>query len=221
MIRYNQALYVYIMWLHVSGGKMIESIANFLTECLSKNNSSLTKNDLLKIKYSLQVILGDLTKSIIIFSIFLFLKQLPLFFLIFIILNSTRPLMGGIHCKTFTSCLICSIFHFTVIMLFSILFPKSNTYFYIIFFMISFLITFVYAPCRNEKRSIKNKKLLKILSLISLTFWCILFFTLRNTQICNCIFLGLLIQIIQLIIVNMKGVVSDAKITKLFFKFTN
>ena len=200
---------------------MIKSLSTFITECLRKNNNSLTEKDFLKIQYSLQVILGDLIKSIIIFLIFLFLKQLPLFFLIFIILNSTRPLMGGIHCKTFNSCLIFGISYFIVIMLFSTLSPKLNTCFYIIFFIISFIITLAYAPCRNEKRPIKNKKILKILSLISLTFWCMLFFMLRNTQLCNCIFLSLLIQIIQLIIVNMKGVVSNAKITKLFFNFTN
>lgn len=200
---------------------MIKSLAAFITEYVRKNDNLLTETDLLKIDYSLQVILGDLTKFIVIFSIFLFLKQVPLFFLIFIILNSTRPLIGGIHCKTFNSCLIVSIIYFTIIMLFSILSPKLSTYFYIIFFIISFLITFAYAPCPNEKRPIKNKKILKILSLISLTFWCILFFTLINTQICNCIFLSLLIQIIQLIIFNLKGVASNAEITKLFFSFTN
>lgn len=174
----------------------------------------------MKIQYSLQVVLGDLTKFIIIFLIFLFLKQLPLFFLVFVILNSTRPLLGGIHYKTFNSCLICSIIYFIVIMLFSTSSPKLNTYFYIIFFIISFIIAFAYAPCPNQKTPIKNKKILKILSLISLTFWCILFFTLRNTQLCNCIFLSLLFQVIQLIIVNAKGVVSNVKITKYFFSFT-
>jgi len=200
---------------------MITSLSTLVTEYLGKNDSSLTEKDLLKIQYSLQVILGDLTKSIIMFLIFLFLKQLPLFFLIFVILNSTRTLMGGIHCKTFNSCLICSIIYFLIISLFSTLCPKLNTYFCVVFFMVSFIITVAYAPCRNEKRPTKNKNILKILSLISLTFWCTLFFTLRNTQICNCIFLSLLFQIIQLIIINVKGVVFNAKITKLFFSFTN
>ncbi|MBS6561220.1 MAG: accessory gene regulator B family protein [Clostridiales bacterium] len=108
-----------------------------------------------------QFLISSIEKRIIIFLIFLFLKQLPLFFLIFIILNSTRPLMGGIHCKTFNSCLIFSISYFIVIMLFSTLSPKLNTCFYIIFFIISFIITLAYAPCRNEKRPIKNKKILK------------------------------------------------------------
>lgn len=200
---------------------MINSISTFLTEYLSKNNSSLTKNDLLKIQYSLKVILGDLTKFIIIFLIFLCLNQLPLFLLTFVVLISTRLLIGGIHCKTFNSCLICSIMYFLIILLFSTLSPKLNTYFCMVFFAISFIIDWIYAPCRNEKRPIKNKKILKILSLISLTFWCILFFTLRNTQLCNCIFLSLFIQITQLIIINVKGVVSNAKITKRFFSFTS
>lgn len=200
---------------------MINSIATSLTEYLGKNNSSLTKNDLLKIQYSLQVILGDLTKFMIIFLIFSYLNQLPLFLLTFVVLISTRLLIGGIHCKTFSSCLICSIMYFLIILLFSTLSPKLNTYFCMVFFAISFIIEWFYAPCPNEKRPIKNKKILKITSLISLTFWCILFFTLRNIKLCNCIFLSLLIQITQLIIINMKGVVSNAKITKHFFNFTN
>lgn len=200
---------------------MIKSIAIFLTEYLAENNKLLTKKDILKIEYSLQVILGDLTKFIIIFSIFSALKQLPLFLWCFVILISTRPLIGGLHCKTFRSCLIWTIMHFLIILSLSTLSPRLNTYFYIIFYIISFSIVLIYAPCLNEKRPIKNKKILKVLSLISFTFWHILFFTLRNTQLCNCIFLSMLIQIIQLIIINVKGVVSNAKITKLFFKFTN
>ena len=200
---------------------MVKSISDFLTEYLSKNNKLLTKSDLLKIQYSLQVILGDLTKSIIISLIFLYLNQFPLFLLSFVILNSTRPLMGGIHCKTFNSCLIFSIMYFLIILLFSTLATKVNTYFYIVFFIISCIITLFYAPCRNEKRPIKNKKILKILSLISITFWSILFFTLRNTQICNCIFVSIFLQIIQLIIVNLKGVVSNEKKYSIFFTNAN
>lgn len=198
---------------------MLKLICHFLTEYIGANNKSLTKNDLLKIYYSLQVILGDLSKFIIIFLIFLYLNQLPLFLLSFVILNSTRPLIGGLHCKTFMSCLIFSIIYFLMIVLFSTICPKLNNYFYIIFFIIAFILILKYSPCLNKKRPIKNKKILKILSLISLTFWCTLFFILRNVQICNCIFLSVLIQIIELIIINLKGGVYNAKIHKLFFSF--
>lgn len=196
---------------------MVKSVSNFITEYLGKNNSALTKTELLKINYTLQVVLGDLIKFIIIFLIFLFLKKLPLFLLSFAILNSTRPLMGGLHAKTFSGCFIVSIIYFMTVTIFSILSPKFNIYFYIVFFIISFIITWRYAPCPNEKRPIKNKEKLKTLSLISLTFWMLLFFNFTNIQICNCIFASLFFQIAQLIIFNIKGVVFNAKIHEYFF----
>ncbi|WP_353846336.1 accessory gene regulator B family protein [Clostridium sp. ZBS12] len=189
----------------------MKSLSNLISEYLGRNNNSLTKNDLLKIQYSLQVILGDSIKFLILFLIFLTLNELPLFFLSFAILISTRPFLGGLHCKTFTSCLICSIIYFIIVLLFSKLSLKLNINFYIVFFIISFILTLSYAPCYNEKRPIKNKAILKILSLISLTFWSILFFKLYNLQICNCIFISILLQIFQVIIINQKGVLLKCK----------
>lgn len=197
---------------------MIKSLSTLISEYLGRNNKSLTEKDLLKIQYTLQVILGDLIKFIILFLIFLIIDQVPLFLLSFIILISTRPLGGGIHCKTFSSCLIVTIMYFLITMLFSTLSSKLNINFYIIFFIISFIITLAFAPCKNEIRPIKNKATLKISSLISLTFWIILFFKLSNLHICNCIFVSILLQIIQLIICAMKGVVFNGKINKLFFR---
>ncbi|WP_160688675.1 accessory gene regulator B family protein [Clostridium sp. C2-6-12] len=199
---------------------MIKSLSTFITQCLERNNNSLTGKDILKIQYTLEVILGDLTKFIILLLIFLSLNEIPLFLLCFTLLISTRPVGGGIHCKTFYSCLIFTILYFIVILLFSNLSPKLNINFYIIFFIISFGVTLFFAPCRNEKRPVKNKVILKILSLISLTFWTIIFFNLSNIQVSNCIFISILLQIIQLTIVTMKGVVFNGKINKSFFSHT-
>lgn len=199
---------------------MIKQLSTIISRYLEENNNSLSKKDILKIQYTLEVILGDLTKFIIIFSIFLLLKELPLFLLSFIILNSTRPLLGGFHCKTYYGCLICSLLYFIIVLLFAKLSPKLNINFYMVSFIISFITTLIFAPCRNEKRPVKNKATLKILSLISLTFWSILFFKLPNLQVCNCIFVSILFQIVQLIIINTKGVVINAKIYKLFFSHT-
>lgn len=196
---------------------MIKTLSNTISEYLQKNNSSLTRTDLLKIQYTLEVILGDLTKFAIILLIFLIINQISLFLLAFILLISLRPLGGGIHCKSFKSCLIVSIMYFIIIILFSVSFPKLNIYFYMVFFTMSFIIILAYAPCPNEKRPIKNKATLKILSLISLIFWGILFFKLSNIQICNCIFVSIFLQITQIIIANIKGVVLNAKIYKHFF----
>ncbi|MBN7577119.1 MULTISPECIES: accessory gene regulator B family protein [Clostridium] len=201
---------------------MIKLISTFITRYLEENNSSLIKTDLLKIQYTLEVILGDLTKLIILLLIFWNLNEVPFFLLSFAILISTRPLWGGIHCKSFNSCLIFSLVYFIVILLYSRFCPKLNINFYIVFFIISFIITLAFAPCDNEKRPINNKTILKILSLISLTFWGILFFKLSNLRICNCIFASILLQIVQIIIVNVKkGGLFNAKIYKYFFSHTS
>ena len=199
---------------------MIKRLSTIISCYLEENNDSLSKKDLLKIQYTLEAIFSDLTKFMIIFLIFLLLKEVPLFLLSFIILNSTRPLLGGVHCKTYYGCLICSILYFTIILLFAKSCPELDIIFYIVFFIISFIITFIFAPCPNEKRPVKNKATLKTLSLISLTFWIILFFNLSTLQICNCIVISIFLQIIQIIIINMKGVVFNDRSNKTFFKHT-
>lgn len=200
---------------------MIKSLSNLISNYLQKNNSSLTKTDLLKIQYTLEVILGNIIDFIVVFLIFLSLNEVPLLLMSYVILISIRPLMGGVHCKTFISCLMVTTMYFIIILLFSKLSPRLDNSFYIVFFIISFIITLAYAPCPNEKRHVKKSATLKILSLISLTFWGILFFKLSNIQICNCIFSTILIQMIQIIIINTKGVVSNAKIYKHFFSHTS
>jgi len=199
---------------------MIKRLSNIISRYLEENNNSLSKKDVLKIQYTLEAILSDSTKFMIIFLIFLLLKEIPLFLLSFIILNSTRPLSGGIHCKTYYGCLICSILYFMIILLFAKLSPRLNINFYIVFFIISFIITLIFAPCPNKKRPVKNKATLKTFSLISLTFWIILFFNLSTLQICNCIVISIFLQIIQIININIKGVVFNDRSSKTFFKHT-
>lgn len=198
---------------------MIKRLSIIISGYLEEKNSSLTKKDVLKIQYTLESILSDLSKFIIIFFIFLFLKEIPLFLLSFIILNSTRPLLGGIHCKTYYGCLTCSIIYFTIIILFTKLSPELSINFYIVFFMLSFIITWIFAPCPNEKRPIKNKATLKTLSLISLAFW-IIFFNVSALEIRNCIVISIFLQIVQVIIINMKGVIFNAESNKTFFNHT-
>lgn len=200
---------------------MIKTLSNTISEYLQKNNSSLTRTDLLKIQYTLEVVIGNIIDFIVVFLIFLSLNEVPLFLLSYVILASIRPIMGGVHCKTFISCLTVTIIYFIIVMLFSKLSPRLDNSFYIVFFIISFIITLAYAPRPNEKRPVKKSAILKILSLISLTFWGILFFKLSNIQICNCIFVSIFLQIIQIIIINKKGVVSNAKIYKRFFSYTS
>lgn len=199
---------------------MIKSVSTFITEYLHKNNSSLSLTDLMKIDYAIQMILGDLAKLIIISLIFIGLNQFPLFLFSYAILFSTRPLAGGIHCKGFVGCLSSSILHFVIVLIFSLSFPRLINNYYVTFFIIALIIIWKYAPCVNIKKPIRNKIRLKILSLISFTFWIIIFFNLSDLKMSNCILVSVLIQIAQLIILNIKGVVSNAKFYKLFISRT-
>ncbi len=199
---------------------MIKSLSIKISQYLEGKNSSLTKKDILKIQYVLEVILGDSIKFSIIFLIFFFLHELKLFFLIFIILNTTRPFMGGVHCKTFNSCLLWSVIYFSSISIFSLCASHFNIEFYISSFTIFFIVTLAFAPGPNEKRPVKNNGILKILSLISLTLWSILFFKLPNIQINNCIFVSLFLQMFQLIYINLKRGVFNGKFFKYFFNGT-
>lgn len=196
---------------------MIKSLSTKISQYLEGKNSSLSKKDILKIQYALEVLIGDFSKLLIIFLIFFILHELKLFFLIYCILITTRSFMGGVHCKTYNSCLVWSTIYFIGIMLYSSLTPYFNIKFYIASIIIFFIITLLYAPCPNEKRPSKHNGILKILSLISLSFWSILFFKIPNIQICNCIFISLFLVISQITYINFKGVVFNAKIYKYFF----
>ena len=200
---------------------MIEWISRRITKYFKDNNSLLTEQDLLKINYSLQVIIGDIVKLIIIFCLFFLLNELPIFALSLIILITTRPLLGGIHCKTFNKCLFVSIIYFFIILLYSKCYLEFSNKFYILMFVIEFIIIFTYAPCRNKKRPIGNRLWLKIFSLISLSCWAIIFFRSSNVYIRNCIYISVLFQVIQIIIINGKVGIQNAKIYKYFLKYIN
>ena len=200
---------------------MIEWISGGITKYFKNNNGLLTEQDLLKINYSLQVIIGDTVKLMIIFCLFFLLNELPIFTLSLIILITTRPLWGGIHCKTFNTCLFVSMIYFLTILLFSKCYFEFSNKFYIVMFIITFIIISVYAPCRNKKRPIINRLRLKIFSIISLSCWTIIFFRSSNMYIRNCIYMSILFQLIQIIIINGKVGIQNAKIYKFFLKYIN
>ena len=179
---------------------MIKTLSDILVKKLKKKNDLLTEKDLLKINYSLQVIIGDITKFIILICIFLYLKRLKLFIISFLVFISLRLLAGGRHYRTYIVCLLATIFYFLFIIVLSGLFPKINEINYLVVYIMSFIIMLIYAPCSNIKRPIKNKKILKIISLIVLIFWIIIFDIIPDVSIRNCIFFSIISQSIQLLL---------------------
>lgn len=182
---------------------MITIISSTICKILLKYNNTLTNTDLLKINYVINVILNDILKLLIVGIIFTILDKTSLFILSLNILISLRLFIGGIHCKTSMSCLLVTILHFFITTIISQILININIIICIIFFIISIVLILIYAPCPNKKRPLKNKMILKILSLISFCFWIIVFFCTYTQRIRSCIFFSLVIQIIQ-IIINIK-----------------
>ncbi len=183
---------------------MINILTDKIIDYFKKNNIELSRTDLMKMKYALQVILGDFLKFVILFVIFLCFKKLDLFLLSLAVLITLRPFAGGIHCKTSISCLAITLLHFLAIVLLSNYLPRMNNIIYYSIYLISFIIFLIYVPCPNKKRPVKNKKILKIISLILLTFWSLFFFEESKMSFCNCIFLSILAQVVQVIFINKK-----------------
>lgn len=177
-----------------------------LSYCISiylKNHSTILKdNDFLKINYVIQVILRAIIILFVLFIVFGIIDKLQVFILALIILISLRPYLGGIHCKSAISCTLLTLIHFLLIVLLSGKMPLYNNYIYVIVFLISFILVLIYAPLPNKKRHVENLMKLKIKSLISLSLWIIIFFYIKNSYFRNTIFLSILLQIIQIIIIN-------------------
>ncbi len=73
---------------------MIKSVSTFITQYLRTNNTSLTEKDTLKIQYTLEVVLGDLSKFIIIFLIFFNVKGDTIILIVFYHFKFNKTIIG-------------------------------------------------------------------------------------------------------------------------------
>lgn len=129
----------------------------------------LTDIEKLKLKYSLDVLLLDVSKIIILFTLFYIIGEARNFLYSVFALFLIRPLTGGFHFKTYISCLIfTSLFFLCVIILNRII----SLDYYAVYMMISSCIVILgIAPIINENRpsySESKKSILKYLHYQSL-----------------------------------------------------
>ncbi|KLU74752.1 accessory gene regulator ArgB-like protein [Clostridium botulinum] len=188
---------------------MLNKITLQITNYIRENSNIKNEDDLDRINYSLQAILGDLIKFIVLTIIFWGLGRLKYFLFSASILISLRIFMGGYHCRTFMRCLFTSLIIFLITSFIGPKIPILNQYTYYGLSIFSILITVIYAPFPNIKRPIKNKKrrqILKLISIFSLIVWIsLLLFKLNTSSYLNCGFLTLLLQAIQIFIIPLKG----------------
>ena len=133
----------------------MDKITNYLEE-----EFGLSPLDKIKLRYSIEFLINDISKLLILFVLFYILGKRTDFIYSVIALQLIRPFTGGLHFKTYTSCLVFTgIFFATSILL--------NTYinldsFFIILFIFSLTTIFLIAPIPSKNRpNYSNKKQLQ------------------------------------------------------------
>lgn len=146
---------------------MISILSSKLTLYIKENGNIKTDDDLEKINYALQSIIGETFKIIVLISLFLILGKVNYLLFPMIILLPLRTFVGGYHCDTTLKCLLYSSILFLITSLIGPMLPAFNVLFYFTISILSILIVIIYAPFLNKKRPIKSKKRRQIIKLNS------------------------------------------------------
>lgn len=176
---------------------------------------NLSELDSVKLKYSLEVLFGDLSKFLILLILFSTLDSRMDFIYSSLTLFTIRIFTGGLHFKTYTGCLVFSglFFYLSIFLKNSII---LNNTLVIAFFLISILIVFTVAPvCEKSRPTYSYKKRLQF-KLIGTLFILIhvlgYFFTKNNMYFINSMWIVLL-QSIQILIAKGDVIYENYKIS--------
>lgn len=177
----------------------------------------LTDIEKLKLKYSLDVLLLDVSKIIILFTLFYIIGETRNFLYSVFALFLIRPLTGGFHFKTYISCLIfTSLFFLCVIILNRII----SLDYYAVYMMISSCIVILgIAPIINENRpsySESKKKHFKIFALSVIIIHLVLYLIAKRNPYLNISIWVITLQSIQLLIKKGVDICEKSKLNKNF-----
>lgn len=168
-----------------------------------KEEFNLSEIDSIKLKYSLEIIISDLSKFAFLFTIFTILGEGTNFFYSALALLTIRLFTGGLHFKTYFGCMVFSIFFFYVS-----IFLKNrillNFKITIALLMFSLLTITIFAPVIGSSRprySYGKKLQFKLISIILIFIhFSIYFFADKNPYLINSVWV-IALQSIQILIV--------------------
>lgn len=174
----------------------MDKIANYF-----EKEFNLSVIDKSKLKYSLEVLINEISKLLILLILFSVAGKTKEFIYSLLALITIRPFAGGLHFKSYAGCLV-----FSGIFFASSMFLNNNIYLAsnipIIFILLIATILFI-APITSENRPVYSKEKLLQFKLISLAIILIHFiaYTIlnENSYLNNSIWIFIL-QSIQLII---------------------
>lgn len=141
------------------------------------NHLDLEELDSIKLKYTLQVIINELSKSLILLIIFSFINKEIYLIYSLLTLFSIRLFTGGIHFKTYNGCLTFSCLFFLIVLVISTTI-KLNIFLENFLFIFTVITILVLAPVSSKSRpefSITKKRKLKYLGIICVFIHYLLF----------------------------------------------
>jgi accessory gene regulator B len=131
-------------WLKVI--KMISILSNKITLYIKENSNIKADEDLEKITYALQAVIGETFKITVLICLFLTLGKINYLLFSMMILFTLRTFVGGYHCNTTLKCLFYSTMLFLITSLIGPMLPMFNILFYYTISVLSIIIVAIYAP---------------------------------------------------------------------------
>lgn len=193
---------------------MIDKICESLTNKIRKQMPEIDDEKAEVINYGIELIVGEIPKIFLLFSLGILLGLWWQTLLAFILLLPYKTCSGGFHLKTHIGCFICTNVIYCGNAYISTIwnFPNELSKYIVILgiYILGIIMVSIYAPADTENLPIltkKERKIKKILSYIFLTLNIIIALFVPNTTISNLIIIGTFIQTIC--------------ITRIAYKITN
>ncbi|WP_312354705.1 accessory gene regulator ArgB-like protein [Aminipila sp.] len=134
----------------------MKSISEAYILKLQENNIT-NELGIIKIRYALAVLKGELIKTVLLMGIFAWLGQLKPFLVVLLLMLPIRITTGGIHFKTNIPCFLFSLGYFLAAVCALPLLQLKILYYYAIL-AVSVLITCICPLAPSERRPIKSRK---------------------------------------------------------------
>lgn len=183
---------------------MVETICNKLTMQIRKEMPDIDDEKAEVINYGLQLMLGEIPKTLIIIALAAVLHVLDLTILTLVVMLPYRTTSGGVHLHTHIGCIIATSVFYIGNAIMSKYIVLNALYQYVItaiVWVFSMIMIKLYAPADTEAVPIlraKERKIKKILSYIIMSVTLIASLVIKNTAISNILLFGVLLQTITI-----------------------
>ena len=179
---------------------MVEKICEFILNRMKKEMPDITKEKEEVIKYGLQLIIGEIPKTLLLFAVSFLLGFGWYMLFAYITIMPYKMVSGGIHLHTHLGCItISAISYYGTILLSKFLNLDSLEKYILIALSFAFgiLMISLYAPADTENLPIiskKERKTKKILSYIILTITLGIAIFLKDSTLSNILIIGTVMQ---------------------------